>query len=169
MRVQVSVLVVIFCSSFTSTQLVVAATCEPTGSKQIRGVGRHVVRYVEDPALRNTWAFFMDCDHPEGPGRLVTIDRTTPRVVNLIPVTTTVTNLQPRGIHAGETITLVEDTPALHLALQAVALEAGAQGGTIRVRLLKGGAVLLALILGPGRVVLLPQSQPFARTNGRLP
>ncbi|HVJ07580.1 MAG TPA: flagella basal body P-ring formation protein FlgA [Acidisarcina sp.] len=145
------------------------AACQPAAGMQ-RG-DSSVVRSIEDPALGKSWGLLKDCAHPGGPGRLVALAPPTAGAAKAGQgnATVAVAKREPVEIHAGETIALVEETSVVHLALQAIALESGAKGTRIKVRLVGGGSVLTAAVLGPGQAGLIPGIEPFAKTNEVLP
>jgi hypothetical protein len=103
-------------------------------------------RDIVDPCLGIRWQRVADAQHPERPGRLVPVDSGVVRVSNpsspgsaLLPAPSTAAL---PVIHAGDRIAVSQQTPILRARFQAVALESGAAGQTLRVRLLGSAQTL---------------------------
>lgn len=72
--------------------------------------------------------------------------------------------MRPALVHKGKPVMLVLDGPGLTLAAQGLALEDGAAGAHIRVQNPSSRAVLEAIVLGPDRARVLPDSAPVSTT-----
>lgn len=69
--------------------------------------------------------------------------------------------MHPALVRKDKTVTLVLDGPGLTLSAQGQALEDGAIGARIRVRNPSSRAVLEAIVLGPNRARVMPDSAPL--------
>jgi hypothetical protein len=100
-----------------------------------------VRRELIDPCLGLHWQLVADPAHLGGPGRLVPVDETTALHVNdTLRAATTASGssramLLPIVIRPGDRLTVEQETAVIHAQLQAVALESGAVGDHLRVRL----------------------------------
>jgi hypothetical protein len=120
-----------------------------------------------DPCLGLHWQLMDDPKHPGGPGRLVQLremavadagKRFAEANVASLDATPLKAPLLPVVIRAGERITVEQETPVLHARLTAVALESGAVGDRLRVRLNAGknaamgtaGPVIAVVATGKG-------------------
>jgi hypothetical protein len=118
-----------------------------------------IVREIDDPHSGARWLLLIDVRHPGGPGRLVLAD-----AVRNEPLQSKADGqkaqapLQP-VIHAGERLILEEHSPVVDARLDAIALNPAAVGGKLRVRLIIGGSVVLALAVAPGRVILAQEKE----------
>jgi hypothetical protein len=138
------------------------------GSELLQHSTKRVVGYLDDSILAKRWAIMRDETHPEAPHTLVP--------VGYVPTVTRIqTGIKPSNsdsqqnvIHAGDVLTLLDDSPTLHLQLAAVAMESAAQGGRLRVRLVRGGAVLSGIVLSAHRVKLQSLAQRFSRFQGSM-
>jgi hypothetical protein len=121
-----------------------------------------VVREIVDPSSGARWMLLRDIDRPGGPGRLVLVSSTIsvsrgserkgdPAVLGPAPV--------PPMIHAGEEMTVEENSPVVASILQGVALGPAAIGSPFNVRLHIGGKVVRVVALAPGQAVLEPEGQ----------
>jgi hypothetical protein len=108
------------------------------------------LREIVDPCLGTRWQLVADAQHPERPRRLVLVNSGVYRVSNpspagSVPPSVSLREASPVAlpvIRAGDRITVLQQTSILRARLQAVALESGAAGQTLRVRLLGGADTL---------------------------
>lgn len=111
-----------------------------------------VQREIDDPGSHLRWLLVEDPSHPGGPGRMVAMgagagsaSRRAAAVAKAKPV-----------VRSGDVVQVEEHSAVVDASLQAVALNSAALGERIRVRLLVGGRVIAAVVLGPGRAALQP-------------
>ncbi len=135
-----------------------AAGCRP--GSELAGYGVH--HYVFDATMKQSWAVFEDCEHPERPWKAVPRawhdvagqpaqapdPGTKPRrVIGLPPA--------PFEIVAGSRIRVWKISGEARIDLGGVALESGAHGALIRVRTaFRNGEVLAGVVRGPASVEL---------------
>ena len=123
---------------------------------------RTPVREIDDPQTGARWMLYASTDG--GPGKLLLVqpgvdplvqsgvlaNHTTTGVWNQVPL-----QLKPI-IRGGERVLVEEHTPVVDALLEAIALGPARQDATLRVRLKIGGAIVQAVVLGPGRVAFAP-------------
>lgn len=130
-----------------------------------QAVGNLVVRELVDPNNGDRWLLMRDPGNSAGPGRMVLAARGgAPEKVKPADVSSLASRqlnfaTQLPVIHCGERLIVEENTPLVIARLEAVALEPALPGSPLNVRLAIGGKVLRALALGPGRAVLLTESE----------
>ena len=129
--------------------------------------GKRVVGYLDDSLLPKRWAILRDDAHPEAPRTLVPAGSSS-AVVQKVRRTKTPSAGQQNVVHAGDRLTLLDDSTTLHLQLAAVAIENAMQGETLRVRLVQGGAILSGVVVSPHRVKLLTFAGGFGKTQGSV-
>jgi hypothetical protein len=138
------------------------AIASSAGSGTAGKAGGELVREIDDPHSGARWLLLRNLNHPGGPGRLIQLpgrvgeDRReepagqpfpaedTKELAQVIPV-----------IHAGDPLTVEEDTAAVSSRLQAVALTPAAIGSAFAARLRIGNMIVQARALGPGRAAFL--------------
>jgi hypothetical protein len=107
-------------------------------------------REIVDPCLGVRWQLVADAQHPERPGRLVRVDFGVFRAAGFSPSGATLSPAPlPAAppavlpvIRAGDRIAVTQQTPILRARFEGLALESGAAGQTLRVRLLGGAQTL---------------------------
>ena len=153
---------------FVSTLVLSWGATHSMGSELLNQGTKRVVGYLDDSILPKRWAVMQDDTHPEAPRTLVPVDSaisvTRTHGENNLPNSDGSKNV----IHAGDVLTLLDDSPTLHLQLAAVAIESAAQGGRLRVRLVKGGAILSGIALSPHRVRLQSIAKRFSKFQGSM-
>ncbi len=151
---------------FVSTLVLSWGATHSMGSELLNQGTKRVVSYLDDSILPKRWAVMQDDTHPEAPRTLVPVDSAISRThgENNLPNSDGSKNV----IHAGDVLTLLDDSPTLHLQLAAVAIESAAQGGRLRVRLVKGGAILSGIALSPHRVRLQSIAKRFSKFQGSM-
>lgn len=136
-----------------------------------------VDHYVYDAATRRNWAILLDCEHPDEPSRMVLIPGSAkgPRLrttaagrAGFLPQRGADFNAQSKtgsasqaDVRTGEAV-IVSSRPAFSavFALPGTAEDTASAGRLVRVRLQVNGAIVRALVLGPHRVELVPDSKP---------
>ena len=123
-----------------------------------------VVRVIVDAATGDCWLLERATEHGGGPGRLVRAargDRACGRAGDAAAGhrTRSVARHGLPAIRAGARIVVEEETAVVEAHLEAIALEPGWTGTVLRVRPAIGGRVLHALVLGPGRARIVPESE----------
>jgi len=129
--------------------------------------GKRVVGYLDDSLLPKRWAILRDDAHPEAPRTLVPAGPQSALVKRPGGIKTQAAG-QRSVVHAGDRLTLLDDSATLHLQLAAVAIENAMQGETLRVRLVQGGAILSGVVLSPHRVKLFTFAGRFGKTQGTV-
>lgn len=154
--------------TFVFSLLLSCGTVHIEGSEVSQYGGKRVVGYLDDKILAKRWAVIEDDTHPEAPHTLVSMappSGSTRAQDGTMPPSL---NNGPNVVHAGDSLTLFSDSPTLHLELAAVAIESAAQGGHLRVRLVRGGSILNGIVLSSHRVKLQSSPQRFDNTQGAM-
>ena len=116
---------------------------------RIQGRGSELAGWIIDeqrldPCLGIRWQRWVNRNHPEWPGRLTLIERplTLLSIQNTayqraapIALETSPLSALPLVIHAGDIITVVQDSTAVRARFEAEALESAALGESLKVRL----------------------------------
>jgi len=124
-----------------------------------------VRREIRDPHTGQVWLLSLDPANPGGPGRLIPAapQYSIPPQSTPAPQTQPSMNrsaaarLEPSPapiIHAGDRVTLEEETPTVSARLEAIALGPAAAGAPLRVRLRLGGQIVPAIAVTARRVAL---------------
>jgi hypothetical protein len=114
-----------------------------------------IVREIDDPSNGDRWLLVRDPERPGAPGRLIlpsaqpgsAAQSALAGLASPVPV-----------IHTGDRLTVEQNTSLVRARLEAVALSAALLGSPLKVRLVPGGAVMLAVALGPGRAAFAPDT-----------
>ena len=96
----------------------------------VRQSGKRVVGYLDDSLLPKRWAILRDDAHPEAPRTLVPAGSSSATIKNFGKIKTPAVG-QRNVVHAGDRLTLLDDSATLHLQLAAVAIENAMQGETL--------------------------------------
>jgi hypothetical protein len=129
--------------------------CEADVSKVANRPGFHAVRIIVDPATQRRWLLERNTEHPARPALLTPVKADGSCCVCSIEQTTGRRNglqIQPT-VRAGDALVVVEDAPAWHAEMEAVALSYGSPGDSILVRLRIGGKVARATVISRTRAV----------------
>jgi hypothetical protein len=153
---------------FVSSLVLFWGATHSEGSELLQQSGKRVVGYLDDAILPRRWAILQDDTHPEAPHTLVpagtSTEVTRSQGANELPNTSG----QQKVVHAGDLLTLYDDSPTLHLQLAAVAIESATLGGKLRVRLVQGGTILSGVVLSPRRVKLQSSAEAFRKVQGTV-
>jgi hypothetical protein len=155
-------------SIFLLSFLLSSGAMSSEGSERSQQGNKRVVGYRDDAILAKRWAVLQDDDHPEAPHTLVSVTPPSGGTQSQDGPTPTASGNRQSVVHAGDLLTLFEDSPTLHLELAAVAIESAAQGGHLRVRLVRGGAILNGVVLSPHRVKLQSMAEGFDTPQGTM-
>ena len=112
-----------------------------------------ILREIKDPWDGSRWLLRQDFDHLGGPGRLVQVTGEIAEAAGKKPRTAP----PPPVIRAGGRLIITESSKIAISRLEAVALEPGAIGSEIKVRLLIGGSVVRATVRGACEASTPPQ------------
>jgi len=124
---------------------------------------------ISDFALGRVWAVYSSCAHPEAPRTAVLIEGTAAAVPDrtatdriggeaLAPAAHRAeaeSRPAPPLVHSGSPVRLWLSSPVARIALAGLALENGAAGATIRVRVMPGGKVLDGTVRAADSVELI--------------
>lgn len=131
-----------------------------------------LVREIDDPHTGDRWLLVRDLGRPGGPGQMILLNsaqassrqarsgteaRTLDLSAAMDPADLASQTRPIPVIHTGDRLLLEETTPLVDARLEAVALGPALAGASLKVRLVLGGHVLLAVALGPGRVTFAPE------------
>jgi hypothetical protein len=130
----------------------------------VEGPPAEVMRVIVDAATGDCWLLERGAQDGGGPGRLVQAARGDLACGRAggAAAGRSARSLARRGlpvIRAGARIVAEEETAVVEAHLEAIALEPGWTGAVLRVRPVIGGRVLHALVLGPGRARIVPESE----------
>ena len=142
---------------------VMVGLCAPGCLAQTSGQACEVWKpLVGLTSSRSSWKLARDPVHPAGPGywlqerrtdcagQRTSAKRSLSGSARVLPV-----------IRVGERLIVEDRMPRVEARLQAVALEPAHRGDSILARLTAGGAVIRAVVLGPGYAVLTPQVRVY--------
>jgi hypothetical protein len=115
------------------------------------GVGRaESVRYMDDSVGGGRWAVVTDCRNPGSPARLLELPHSDSAARTLQGHPNHPTSVVFNGTH----VLLWRQASFTRVTLDAIALQNGAVGDTISLRLASGGAVLKGIVRNAGNVEL---------------
>jgi hypothetical protein len=130
------------------------AQSDVPGRESVRGEAKApvpILRAMRDPHNGARWIVVSDPNRPGGPGRMILAEDAGEAPTDLtaqkgppVPV-----------IQAGERVVVEEHTATAESYLEATAVDSGAIGSRIAVRLKIGRKVLSAVAIAPGRALLL--------------
>lgn len=155
----------VFAITFIASVVLSWGATHSEGSDLLQQSGKRVVGYLDDSLLPKRWAILQDDTHPEAPRTLVPVGSSAAAKTQSGGIKPQSASSRENVVHAGDRLTLLEDSPTLHLQLAAVAIENAIQGGRLRVRLVQGGTILSGVVLSPHRVKLLTVAGSFGRTR----
>jgi len=112
-----------------------------------------VRREIRDPHTGQVWLLSLDPATPGGPGRLVLAAKQSQTESKAGSAGLAEGSVLPI-IHAGDRVTLEEETPTVSARLEAIALGPAAAGAPLRVRLRLGGQIVPAIAVTARRVAL---------------
>jgi hypothetical protein len=142
-------LLLIFALLSQAAPLYAACTAVPTAKG-----ARAVDHYITDNVLHRRWAVIVDCDHPERPWAMEEVKPWH----ETVSASSSPSHLPAPLIRAGAEVQLWRTSPDAHVNLRGIALDAGAEGQTIRVRVQHSTAVLEGKVRGAGSVELLTRN-----------
>jgi hypothetical protein len=151
---------------FISSIVVAWGATHSEGTDVVQQSGMRVVGYLDDSLLPKRWAILQDDTHPEAPRTLVPAGPSPAAIKQHSVMKASAAGAQQNVVHAGDRLTLLDDSTTLHLQLAAVAIENAMQGEQLRVRLVQGGTILSGIVLSPHRVKLLTFAGRFGKTQG---
>jgi hypothetical protein len=153
---------------FVSSVVVTWGATQSQGTDVLQQSGKRVVGYLDDSLLPKRWAIVRDDEHPEAPRTLVPVASPLAAVKHPGAMKPATAHPQQNVVHAGDRLTLLDDSATLHLQLAAVAIENAVEGEQLRVRLVQGGAILSAVVLSPHRVRMLNFAGGFGKAPGAM-
>jgi hypothetical protein len=146
-----------------------AATPVPAEASGCRD-GYRRLGALRDFALGNAWTVYANCAHPEMP-RLAVADGGQSESGWPEPAFPARSRAAPAAaapvVAAGAQVRLWKRDGVAAIDLQGAALESGAAGARIRVRVAPGGKVLRGTVRGPGSVELDARAVPGFSGEGR--
>jgi len=110
-----------------------------------------ILREIDDPWDGSRWLLRSGSNHPGGPGSLTQV---ADGIAEPAGKKQQAARVQP-VIRAGERLIVTENSKIAMSRLQAVALEVGAIGSEIKVRLLIGGNVIRVTVTGTNEASML--------------
>ena len=152
---------------FISSIVLTWGATHSEGTDLVQQSGKRVIGYLDDSLLPKRWAILRDDAHPEAPRTLVPTGSPSAAIKNSGKIKSPTAG-QQNVVHAGDRLTVLDDSATLHLQLAAVAVENAMQGETLRVRLVQGNAILSGIVLSPHRVKLLTFAGRFGKTQGSV-
>lgn len=153
---------------FISSIVLAWGATQSQGTDALQQSGKRVVGYLDDSLLPRRWAILKDDTHPEAPRTLVPAGSSSAAVKQPGGIKASNAGTRQNVVHAGDQLTLLDDSATLHLQLAAVAIENAMQGEQLRVRLVQGGAILSGVVLSPHRVKLLNIPGGFGKAQGAV-
>jgi hypothetical protein len=117
-----------------------------------------ILREIDDLQNGNRWLLVRDDAHPGGPGRMVLVAPPGDESVGTFRLSATGAEKASVVVHAGDRLIVEEHTARVDATLEARALASAAQGAVLNVRLTMSGKVMCAVVLGPGRAALQPET-----------
>jgi hypothetical protein len=111
-----------------------------------------VDHYIDDAVLHRRWAVMTDCSHPERPWVLMEVP--SERAISMSPKAMSPQHLKP-SIAAGAEVQLWSVNPDASVHLLGIALDAGAKGQIIHVRLRHSTTVLEGRVCEAGSAELV--------------
>jgi hypothetical protein len=112
---------------------------------------------ISDFTLGRAWTVYASCSHPETPRIAVMVEKNAPLAQSSAAGADSLgTVSKPPIVRMGSTVRLWLSTPVARIALSGKALENGAVGATIRVRVMPGGKVLEGTVRTADSVELIP-------------
>ena len=122
--------------------------------------GYRQLSVISDFALGREWAVYSSCTHPEQPGVAILVGQSSDRPPSsdrAVLNTSAAGSESPSQlmVRVGSPVRLWLRSSTARIELSAVALESGAAGATIRVRVAPRGRVLYGTVRAAGSVELL--------------
>jgi len=139
--------------------LIIAVCTAPSFAQKV-GLGKKARKPLELATVQGCWKLVRDTVHPAGPGKWLRVPGSWCSGQKEGQGGSLAENAgPPLAVRAGESLIVEDHAGFAEAHLQAVAIEPAHQGATVQARLLAGGAVVRAVVLGPGRAVLDSQAR----------
>ena len=147
-------------TAFADPQSGALSAADDTHDSNSNGISgcRHGYRpqsVIRDFALGREWAVFASCAHPEAPW--IAIAQYRPDAERPLPAALAVSDFvrgAATAVRPGSRVRLWLRTPVARIDLSGIALEGGAPGEVIRVRIAPGGKVFRGTVRAVGSVEL---------------
>jgi len=111
---------------------------------------------ISDFTLGRAWTVYASCNHPETPRIAIMVDPRAAPAPSAVAGDARGALSSPPLVRMGSKVRLWLSSPVARIALSGTALENGAAGATIRVRVMPGGRVLDGTVRAADSVELIP-------------